>query len=134
MAAKKVPIDVYIRLRGGPLQLPKAVLKERPTIALFLTYLRQKVTENALANLVDRKAERGLRENIWRLKNTAADTNEGLCLSTHKAVILRDIVKLARGLNEDILPQKALPSNACLDAFVKAYHEWVQELAATTFK
>jgi len=112
----------------GP-NLPQEVEEQRPILALFTTYLGQLATKDALCALAAKDNQLKVMSNYLHTLTIVVGSvkdEKGLLRLAKQAPALHEVVKLARHLGSATIPPSAIPPDACIDALLKWYHEWVQ--------
>lgn len=115
--------------RGELPILPPEVAQELKVIQLFVTYLRQRTTTDALMAMA-KKEERfdeiySFHHSITILSG-APRSREDLRRLLKFAPALDAIVSFVRALPSHILPEEAIPSERCIQGALAAYHQWVR--------
>ncbi|HEU5187675.1 MAG TPA: hypothetical protein VFT87_04170 [Candidatus Saccharimonadales bacterium] len=112
-------------LLNGPVDLPPAITNEASKLVLFCEYLSHTVTQRAIIRAAGKNGKR-VQEELCHI----GGLNHGSVVRrlVTKAPSLAFVVGYARDINDPvILPENAIPSSACIDACVAAYHAWVKE-------
>lgn len=116
--------------RGELPVLPRAVATERRIIQLFLAYLKQPASQDAILGAA--RAARRLEEvanyiNTLEMYTGRPDADLRALLTAAPA--LQEVVTLTYGLRAGLFPDGTVPSGACIDAAQGAYHRWVRSRA-----
>lgn len=114
------------------LNLPQEFQKQKSTLELFLTYLKQQSTQDALGAQATKKGK--LKEVVNYLHTLtfivgSIKDEKGLRRLAEQAPALCEITNLARHLKTTTIPSSAIPSEACINALLKWYHKWVRHQA-----
>jgi hypothetical protein len=119
------------RLSQGPTRLPQVVTRAWPTIRLFMSYLQQHTTRQAILDAVERATGAKEREKASRaIDRLLAEVgiphdHDALCRLVTLALEFDDIADYASQVEKEIIPFSAIPPNEALDAMIDTYHAWV---------
>lgn len=105
--------------------IPKAVKDEERLLETFVRYISQRLVMDAILNLTKDKKTKNL---VWTASRQLTGYGRELRELIRYAPALKMIADLARRLgNPTLLPEAAIPSQACVDACLQAHHVWMRD-------
>ena len=128
----------YLRLSQGPLRLPRSITAAQGTIRLFMAYLCQTPTQNAIRAIANGGLYKGveaysreLEDAIQTLLRVGIPRNyDDLCRLIAHTPALQTVCSFAWQANDPLnLPAQALIPREVIEACVVAYHDWVLALS-----
>lgn len=112
-------------------KVPPELAKEKGNVRLFLTYLRQSSTQDALLAAARGSPQlRELTNCLHTLKVQVGDAGRGdsdLRELISVAPAFELVAALSYKVRRSVLP--VIPSEACVVAVMRAYHNWVRRQA-----
>lgn len=108
-------------------ECPREVTAEKDAIRLFLAYLKQEATGDAIMAIASDKGNlREFANYAHTLSRHNGRSTQSLRSLITVAPALYAVANVARELPESIIPRDAIPSFRCVSAALLVYHEWVR--------
>ena len=103
-------------------------MNEKRAVRLFLAYLKQRATQDALMALASSKGRREETANyLHTVTVLVGKTDTYLQDLVAVAPAFGALVALSYGLGPEVLPVSATPSQICVTAVMREYHTWVKK-------
>jgi hypothetical protein len=138
-----IEFEKFLRLQRGPLRLPREIMANRHVLQLFMAYIKQPATSDALEAAASERpvGSRTTAKSVMAARHElivrvgVPRSQEELRLLVARAPTLSLVRKWASRIEDPrVLPEEAIPSRELIESCLAAYHHWVQVLSRTTSK